>query len=146
MSEFWVWPALYHKKPTFKRTRNFTADNFWNLGFYALLTCDFVIAQTHAVPLLCIEKSSHTETVTSPRAGARFSSARPPKCTPKFKFTFSNIISYQSERSFDEKSHFQAYKAHEASFSNFTRYTVNVTVSKTVIQITAVDEFDVIKK
>ena len=58
MSDSWGWAALYHKEPTFKRTRNFTADNFWNLGFYALLTCDFVIAQTHAVPLLCIEKSS----------------------------------------------------------------------------------------
>ena len=126
MSELWVWPALYHKKLTFKRIRKFTADNFWNLGSYALLTCDFVIAQTHAVPLLCIEKSSHTETVTSPRAGARFPSARPPKCTPKIKFIFSNTLSYQSERGFDEKSHFQAYKTHEASFSNFTKYTVTV--------------------
>ena len=146
MSEFWVWPALYHKEPTFKRTRNFTADNFWNLGSYALLTCDFVIAQTHAVPLLCIEKSSHTETVTSPRAGARFPSARQPNCTPKIKFAFSNILTYQSERSCGEKSNVQAYKTHAASFSNFARYTGNFTVSKTFFQITVVDEFDVIKK
>ena len=58
----------------------------------------------------------------------------------------NTFILYQSERSSGEKSYFRPYKTHEASFSNFAKNTVNFTVSKTLFQITAVDEFDVIKK
>ena len=69
-----------------------------------------------------------------------------PTARQKQKFAFSNILTYQSERTCGEKSNVQAYKTHEASFSNFAKYRVNFTVSKTFFQITAVDEFDVIKK
>ena len=136
--------SLYHNEPTFKRSRNFNGAYFFYFQFYPLLRCDFLTHQNQTGHFLWIAKSLQTQ--TSIWAGARFPSARPPKCTPKIKFIFSNTLSYQSERSFDEKSHFQAYKTHEASFSNFAKHRVNFTVSKTFFQITVVDEFDVIKK
>ena len=49
MSEFLICSAQYHNDSTFKRSRNFSADNFWNFRFYPLLRCDFLTPKTRLV-------------------------------------------------------------------------------------------------
>ena len=117
MSEFLIWSALYHNEPTFKRTRNFCVNNFWNFQFYTLLRCDFLTLQNHAFHFAWIANSSQIQTSTW--AGARFPSARQRMCAPNRELIFSNPLSYHTETSSAQKSNFQAYTTHEAIFQIF---------------------------